>query len=384
MAGVPILALTLASAQARIDLPETLYTVVGHEYSVHFENVCSAAVPIGYYDIHVTSQFGYQYDDRWTYVPLVGEIGTHTDAVTIAIKYQDLVVAAKTFHLVVKPVKSVSTVARKLLILGDSITDPGSAPDANAGKWIPELVNMFNSNCTSPVISGGADNCTVTTVGSLSTIAKDFAGTDRTVRHEARSGWGTYDFLINAGSPFRFSGVFDASQYFAAQSITMASNDWVIFHLGVNDIFYATSDAAAATRISEALANYDTMIASFKAYQAGLRFAVCLPTPPTSSQDAAGSIYKCATGYTRANQKRRIGMLHRAMLGHFSGREAEKIWLVATHANLDTVHDFPVLYRYLTTRNSEQVDRPSNLVHPLSAGQYKIADMVHAALRGQE
>ena len=162
---------TQLGAGAVLTMPSKIYAVVGHECNVYLDNVIRTyargtyvATPINLYEFTVTCANGIQQEERWTYTPTSGQTGSIPWSVTVALNGQVLGTASST--LVTSAAKATGTPSRKLLVIGDSTSDIGST-------WIPELVNLCNYNCTAPTLGGGADNLTITPIGTHSNTSAD-------------------------------------------------------------------------------------------------------------------------------------------------------------------------------------------------------------------
>lgn len=354
-------------------LPAALQAVVGHEINIYWENIFLSDTPISRFAITMASPLGKVWDDKWTYQPVAGDVGDHT--LTITVKYQGTVVLTVATTLSVKAATAAAPVARQLFTVGDSITENG--------VWLAELVNLCNFNNTSPTAGGAADNLTITTIGRKSATYADFGGTSRTVHHEATGGWSADLYLTYSLSPFWFSGAFNFPQYCTTNGLTFAAGDWVLIALGINDVFFSTDDASAATNMTKALAGMDAIIAGAKSVQAGLRFGILLPIPPARSEDPFAYQYGQANG-SRADHKRWISQLQQSLMDHYGQAGANNIYICPFHINVDTIWDMQITPMQTSARNTTMTGRIWNALHPADAGQWKLADTVYNFLRGHE
>src|SRR4051794_12719619 len=60
----------------RLALPHVIYAVPGIETNIYFDNVVLVVNPANYI-FDVSSDMGFQYDERWTYTPQPSEVGDH-------------------------------------------------------------------------------------------------------------------------------------------------------------------------------------------------------------------------------------------------------------------------------------------------------------------
>ncbi|RTK95860.1 MAG: hypothetical protein EKK59_11435, partial [Neisseriaceae bacterium] len=213
-----------------VNAQNILPALEGRELNVYFDACVWASVPLSELCIDVTCSKGAQFDRWWRYTPTSGDAGSTT--FTMAVYTKDratlLASAAATLKTVALTHPTVA-VSRKVLMIGDSTW-------AN-GVVAAELVNLFN----------GDAKYTLTLVGSNDGNVNDSGAVSRAVKVEAIAGWSFSLFTTDTatawteiggtartGSPFSFSGAFNFASYLSAQSITMASGDWVLINLGIN------------------------------------------------------------------------------------------------------------------------------------------------------
>lgn len=171
----------------------------------------------------------------------------------------------------------------------------------------------------------------------------------------------------------------DFSNYMSENGFTMAANDWLFFHLGINDIFGQTKDSGVSDIAKAGAALLDTIIDSAQAYQAGIRIGMMTTIPPAKLQSSFGLNYQ--SGQTRDRYKRNILIYNQIMVDHFGGREGEGIYLCPVHYTVDPVHGFPGVMQNANSRTTEQVFRMTDSVHPNDSGYYQMADEIFAFLK---
>jgi len=310
---------TQLGAGAVLTMPSQIYAVVGHETNVYFDNVIRTYArgtyvdtPINLYEFTVTCANGIQQVERWTYTPTALQTGSIPWSITVALNGQTLATASST--LVTSAAKAGGSVSRKVLVIGDSTSDIGST-------WIPELVNLCNYNCTAPTLGGGADNLTITPIGTHSNTSADSGGTSRTWLAEGYAGATTAWHMGTAPlstSPFVFSNTFNFGTYLSHNSLTMSSKDWVILNLGINDTVASVNpnwpwtvrqDVGNNPGPAYMISNYNAMIASIQAAVPGIRIGITVIIPPSAFQDSFNSYY--TAGLTQA--------LYRTVLSQKSG-----------------------------------------------------------------
>jgi lysophospholipase L1-like esterase len=154
--------------------------------------------------------------------------------------------------------------------------------------------------------------------------------------------------------------------------------DFITVLLGCNDTFSATEETLEAA-IDTMFGHADMLLGEFHKVRPDTQIGLLLPPPPAASQDAFGSNYQC--GQTRWQYRRNQHRVVERLMEKFAGREAENIWLLPAHLNLDTVHNYPTRPEPINSRTDAEIARQSNGVHPAAEGYRQIADTIHAWLR---
>lgn len=348
-------------------LPATIYAVVGQEANCYWDGVVSAPLNLDQFRYNVTltglpgMDSSRQQNARWTFPPSAGNVGT--GALRLDVHYGNALVATRTVTLRVRGVQTAQPVTRRLLAIGDSTTA--------GGQFLSELLRLC-----------AGSGLTLTLVGTRGGNVPDSAGQARAVAHEAIPGWRIGWFYADPTSPFVFNGAFNFAAYLSAHSIALAAGDWVTVHLGINDVFGYTDDAACLAQIATMVTQLNAMLASIRAAVAGVRIGLCLTIPPSQDQDAFGHDY--AAGQTQWRYKRNRDLWLETMLAAWSGQEASGVYLVPLNANLDTRHNMLTESVPANARSPVLVTRQSNGVHPADSGYWQIADACYAFLRGQE
>lgn len=238
---------------------------------------------------------------------------------------------------------------RKLLVIGDSTTSGGYT------------VARANSNCWE---SGY----------QLTPIGTQGSGTNK---HEGRSGWTAAMFYSGNTSPFTNAGAFDFNFYLTNNSLTMERNDWVMFNLGINDMFSYTNDATALTAITNFLSTVSNMVVNIQATVPGVRVGLCVPIPPSQSQDAFGANY--GTDYYQSRYRR-----HRFLLAEkIAQYSLTGLKIVPISTALDTLYNMNTTTAAVNSRNATTRSYQSNGVHPDVSGYDQIGDAIFWFLKGQ-
>lgn len=350
----------------------------GRELNVYFDDCIWSSVPLSELCIDVTCTKGSQFARWWRYNPTSGDAGTTTFTISVYTKDRAALLASAVATLKTVALSHPTVaVSRKVLMIGDSTW-------AN-GIVAAELVNLFNADA----------KYFLTLVGSNDGSANDAGGTPRTIKTDAISGWSFSLFTTNSatawtelggtartGSPFSFAGAFSFASYLAAHSITMSSGDWVLVHLGINDVFSFTDDATANTQILNMLGQLAAWITSIKAAVSGVRIGICVTIPPSSSQDAFGVNYN--NGQTLRRYEQNLRLWRDAVIAAYDSTVASNVYVIPYHVNLDRENNFPTSSVALNARNSDTYNQPSNGVHPANSGYWQLADMLRGFLKAIE
>lgn len=182
---------------------------------------------------------------------------------------------------------------------------------------------------------------------------------------------------------------FDFSQYLTDTSATMASGDWVLIHLGINDVFSATTDAAVQTILDGLATNIDAVVGTgaspadttIRGAVSGIRVGLCVTIPPSASQDAMGVNYTSAQSLWR--YQRNLKLLQQWLIDTYDNATytARNIHVLPYHVNLDTVNNMSTTATALNARNATTYAMQNNGVHPDTKGYWQMADSLFAFLK---
>ncbi|MCM2317936.1 MAG: SGNH/GDSL hydrolase family protein [Pseudomonas sp.] len=337
-------------AAPEIIIPPYIFGVHGRECNVYLDNLHIADSQEYFHDVISASGTGQHQNERWTWTPS----GLLTSgAVTVAVhdKRTGNLLTSVTAQQRAADSTAGSGMNKKVLVIGDSLI--------GAGVITQTLIDI-----------AGSDVMGVTLLGTLGTAPN---------KHEGRGGWSISTYTTNyAGNPFWINGAVNFPQYLVNNSI--ATPDWVMIHLGINDSFAQTSDSACSALAEAELVKLDTLIASIKAADANTKVGLMIPVPPSAHQDAFGSSY--GTGQTRWRFKRNILIWARQMIAKYAGQEASRIYLVPSNTALDTVNNVSRAASVpVNSRSSVTVERQNNGVHPSASGYQQIGDALWAFLK---
>lgn len=346
----------------RLLLPPEIYSVVGHEMSIYFDNVM--LVPsLDNYLVAVRCNVGRQQQHRWAYVPKAEEIGSHNLKLQLYDLSANLLAEAETVVHVV-PADAGTGREVSLLAVGDSLTANGHYP--------AELVSLCRS----------VENPQLRMIGTRSGPAEGAV-------HEGYGGWTWRAFATRwledrpdqANSPFmrleEGKPILDFWTYCAAQNSGVGP-DFITVLLGCNDVFSATDENIEEV-IDELFGHASTLLAEFHRVRPDTQIGVLLLVPPAASQDAFGANYGCRQ--PRWQYRRNQHRLVERQLEQFGGREAENIFIVPALGNLDCVNNYPARSEPANARNQQTVVRQNNSVHPSPEGYHQIADSIYCWLK---
>lgn len=331
-----------------IVMPAYLYGVQGREMNVYFDNLHLADASEYLHDVTTSSAVGAHQNERWTYTP-AGALAAGTFVYSAHDKRTGTSLVSKTAQLRAAASTAGTGTTKKVMVIGDSLVGAGTITQT---------------------LLDNADGMGVTLLGTLGTGLN---------KHEGRGGWSITTYTTNyAGNPFWIGGQVDFPGYLAAN--TVDTPDWVLIHLGINDCFGQTSDAACSALADSLFTSLDTLIASIKAAGAGVKVGLLIPSPPSFDQDSFGANY--TTAQNRWRFKRNILIWARQLIAKYAGQEANRIYIVPSNVNLDTVNNMSrAAAAPINSRTTLTSQRQNNGVHPATEGYRQIGDAVWAFLK---
>lgn len=362
-ASLNVVPATPASATVQINLPAIIYGLEGIEMNLYFRNFIRASIPLSSLQIDVVCAKGAQYQKFWRVTPTSGDVGTHT--FELRVYSNGSLAAVKACSLVIKAKTVGGGATRKVLWIGDSTTANGIA--------IAEM-KRIDAN------AGLDSNYALSFQGSKTGSASDSASGSQTYAHEAISGW-SFGLFNTSGSPFYFAGAFNFATYLSTNSITLASGDWVLIHLGINDNFNYTDDVNLQSGLASQVAILDSWITQMKAIT-GLRIGILLPIV-NPDENGFGLQYGSAQTQWRAERNRQ--MFCETVLSLYDQRQGEGIFVFPYNAILDGENNFPTTNVPVNALNSAVTFAAANSgVHPANVGYWQMGQAAWTFLKAQE
>ena len=180
-----------------------------------------------------------------------------------------------------------------------------------------------------------------------------------------------------SGNPFWYGGI-SFSSYLS--TLNQGTPDIIIIGLGINDVYRELTDSNAIARAETNLTALDSLIDSIKLAAPNVRIGLMCPTPP-ADQNAFGVNY--GLNQPQARYKRNILLWSKVLINKYLNKEiSQKIYLVSSNLNLDTVYGYPTVVQPVNARSptiTETVQIDS--VHPNTAGFNQLADSIYSFIR---
>lgn len=321
-------------------LPKNIKCVEDQQLCVYFQNI------VRYQNIDTLAvkeiQDAFLNNDRMSILDS-SNTGSYTKTFTIKNSYKGDSIF-KTFNYQVIAGNAGGTSTKKILMIGDSLTE--------AGKYTKRLLDLFAD-----------DTMNVTLLGSM------YSGTE-TNRFEGRGGWSTADYMTNSTkggytNPFYNSSTqtFDFSYYMTEQGYTDV--DYVFINLGTND--YETGEATLVS-------NIQAMVDSIHDFDADIK--VCLWLPPNRGITDENLV-------SNLNHQFKYAEINRIYLDNFE--DSEDLYLVPVNLNVNPYKDFAITNITISDDATDpytvEYTDISHAVHPQTNGYYHIGDVIYTWIK---
>lgn len=239
------------------------------------------------------------------------------------------------------PAAAGAGMTKRILFIGDSKTD--------AGVYTQCLMDMFAD-----------DSMSIQLLGTRGTADN---------RHEGRSGWSARNYVLNDAyrgviedSPFYnpTTHAFDFGYYMDRNGYDGV--DFVFINLGTND----ADDSA------NFISYYNTMIDGIRSYNPNVIIGIWVPAP-----------FATFGGYSHADNDAQTFDMMEAIIAEFDTPEnqANRIFVVPTHMNLNTEYDYPWRDEPYTREKPEHTYRVcTDQIHEVY-GYYKDANVIFGYIK---
>lgn len=400
-----------------IVLPTKILTMKDLESNIFFSHILKEDYKD--YLVDITCTKGKQYSRKWVYNSTDDTANTATLTLALHDKKTGNLLTSKT-TTVQNIASSANAGTKNVLVIGDSYVNAGVITQTLLDNAVNDVtkINLIGTRgtglnkhegrggwkisdyatagrtyyaftvsgvTTQPAINStvyefGGGTFTVQELnlsGGSGTIVCSFTGTaptngaSGTLTKKSGSGDATIAFSnvqSQSGNPFWFSNAINFPQYLSTNSL--ATPDYVIIQLGVNDSFNATSDTEVESIADAAFIQLDAFIASIKSANTSVKIG--LNTCPTyADQDAFGYTYSNAQTSWRA--KRNIVTWNKKLIAKY-GVNANNVHVVAAGYNLDGDYNMPTIATVPNARNATAITLQKDGVHPDVSGYKQIAD----------
>ena len=319
-------------------LPSNVYVLNNHSYSLYYNNCLKYGNAPKYQKVQVTGAFTLNTPNCSIYTP--NETGTKQARYSIYKNNDKDLYLGKYFNYVVVPESAGSGTTKKVLMIGDSLTD--------SNKYLQTINSLMN-----------IDSMNVTFLGTLDSSPN---------LNEGRSGWRAYTYCnceygsdesTDAGffqgiNPFYnpSTSSFDFSYYMLQNNYS--SVDYVFINLGTNDV--ARGDHNTEEDI---IGYYTTMINSIKSFNANIKIALWLPPTRGTLNNITG----------RETNDNAVFKMQKYLIDNFDNSQVSNVYIYNSSLMINPEKDY-------TTRNitvaGEVYTVVNDTVHPADSGYEKI------------
>lgn len=284
-----------------INLPSRLYTTVGKTLTIYTQNLIKHDIKNFNFNFNRGTQLAKSYYE------------TYTTSGNLQIDLYDLdgkILKTETHSVVASQPR---TTPVKTILLGDSTIKSENDVNGVLGRAMKDEL--------------GANLVLLGTQGTAP------------YQHEGRAGWKFADYRKEkTGSltnPFYNPTTNDFDfQYYLTNS-AIEKPDVVFIQLGINDVFYNSSDTTVEATIKTMITDLNFIKNSIKSVDSNIKVVYNLPTPPTSNVDQFAINYP-NTRYTQWRVRLNNNLVVKRMIEEFDNTDID---LLAINASLDTVNN---------------------------------------------
>lgn len=341
---------TDATDSVEILLPSEAVAVVGVEFNIYHKSIIRATRPVEDYDVrcylsdsNVTCR---RYAECFRLTADAEDVGDYTLTVEVRNLKDYAVITSKSMTLHIIENSAVS--GKNVLFIGDSLTF------SRAGLYAAEIQhNLSNGG----IVSIGTQN------GSQDTNQVG------NVKHEGYNGATCGGFLKQKvtsafTNPFYnpTSGTFDLAYFMTNNGYTKV--DAVCLNLGHNNL---GNEVAGVNDLK-------TIIQKIHAYDANIPVIVSLITP-LGDQNAHSTL-----GHSAGQMRFHWRQLIKAYIDAFDNGKISNVYLSTPYFNVDQDNDLPTETVARCARDTTQIVRQNDSMHPTRIGTLKMADSYYADL----
>lgn len=413
-----------------IYIPSVIYVSEGVETNIYFDNIVFSNLPNELLAIDVICTKGRQYDKFWRINPTAADEGR--TSFRIEVSFAGKLIASKEAELFISGKAKGSGKSIRVLCIGDSTTaggqyisiintdyqalaspsmtflgTRGTGPNKHEGRggWKfsqyagdgGQSTYQFNLNgideapANRAVYTDGKSEFTITEINL--TEGKGYIAGIRSKGTTEPSVNGILTKLSGNGAekiPYSQSAMtaanpfwnlkarrLDFKKYLSDHSYTLAANDLITVHLGINDVFNDIS----VSKLESIKTDFNKMVAEFREVIPQINIGLCITIPPSISQDAFAVNY--ASGQTLKryieNYKQLVGFL----LNNYDTPEmrASRIYCIGFNYSIDRANNFHKMTMKANARSSQIIETWGNGVHPDNSGYYQMGDTLYCFIK---
>lgn len=285
--------------------------------------------------------FSYNFKDCLVYIPKTVQNKNHS--LNYYFLNNNTINLSKTINIETIDENAGNGLTKKILFIGDSLTDAGVYP-----KRVKEL---FENDVMNIELIGTLDNNT----------------------NEGRSGWRAYTYThcangsdeSTAGGFYQGSNAFwnpDTSKFdfdYYMNNNAFEGVDYVFINLGTNDISRGNYQTE-----SNIISFYNIMISSIKAYNSNIKIGLWLPP----ARGIGNNIHNIKTRDAALK-------MNEYLINNFENREEDNIYLIPINVSIDPDNDYNT--NNCVIDDSHSIECITDIVHPKQSGYFKIAEIFY-------
>lgn len=330
-------------------IPSEAVAVVGVEFNIYYKSIIRANKSLDNYDIKIylsdSSVAFKRFSECFRLTATDSDIGDYTLTVEVRDNTGNTVIVSKTMTLHIVENRTISN--QNVLFIGDSLTF------SRGGLYAAEIqYNLSNGG----IVSIG----TQTGPQASNTIGE--------VKHEGYNGAAVGGFLsanVISGftNPFYnpTTKTFDLAYFMTNQGYSKV--DAVCLNLGHNNIGNTANAVSGLTTIAEKI----------HAYNSNIPVIISL-VEPLAGQDS----WRDTKGYTAEQMRSHWAGLIKAYIAAFDNGKISNVYLSTPYFNIDPDNDFPTETVARSSRDTTQIVRQNDSMHPNRVGTLKMADAYFA------